>query len=33
MTSGEGGAIVTDEKNLCEKLKQIRNHGKQKTIL
>jgi dTDP-4-amino-4,6-dideoxygalactose transaminase len=27
MTSGEGGAIVTDDKKLFEKLKQIRNHG------
>jgi len=33
MTSGEGGAIVTDEKNLCEKLKQIRNHGQTKNTL
>ncbi|HMK32500.1 MAG TPA: DegT/DnrJ/EryC1/StrS family aminotransferase [Nitrosopumilaceae archaeon] len=27
MTSGEGGAIVTDNKNLYEKLRKIRNHG------
>ncbi len=27
MTSGEGGAIVTNDKKLAEKLKQIRNHG------
>jgi dTDP-4-amino-4,6-dideoxygalactose transaminase len=27
MTSGEGGAIITDDKKLFEKLKQIRNHG------
>lgn len=27
MTSGEGGAIVTSEKKLFEKLRQIRNHG------
>ena len=27
MTAGEGGAIVTDDKKLFEKLKQIRNHG------
>ena len=27
MTSGEGGAIVTDDKNLFEKLRKIRNHG------
>jgi len=33
MTAGEGGAIVTDEKNLCEKLKQIRNHGQTKNNL
>jgi len=33
MTSGDGGAIVTDEKNLCEKLKQIRNHGQTKNNL
>jgi len=33
MTSGEGGAIVTDEKNLCEKLKQILNHGQTKNNL
>jgi len=33
MTSGEGGAIVTDEKNLYEKLKQIRNHGQTKNNL
>ena len=29
-TSGEGGAIVTNSKNLYEKLKQIRNHGQTK---
>ena len=27
ITSGEGGAIVTNNKKLFEKLKQIRNHG------
>jgi dTDP-4-amino-4,6-dideoxygalactose transaminase len=27
VTSGEGGAIVTDEKQLFEKLRKIRNHG------
>ena len=27
MTAGEGGAIVTDDKKLFEKLKQIRNNG------
>ena len=27
MTSGEGGIIVTNSKNLSEKLKMIRNHG------
>ena len=27
MTSGEGGAIVTNDKRLFEKLKKIRNHG------
>lgn len=27
MTSGEGGAIVTNDKKLFEKLRQIRNHG------
>ena len=27
VTSGEGGAIVTSDKKLFEKLKQIRNHG------
>jgi perosamine synthetase len=27
MTSGEGGAVVTDDKNLFEKLRKIRNHG------
>lgn len=27
MTSGEGGAIVTDERELFEKLRKIRNHG------
>jgi dTDP-4-amino-4,6-dideoxygalactose transaminase len=27
MTSGEGGAIVTSNKELYEKLRQIRNHG------
>jgi len=33
MTSGEGGAIVTDDKKLSEKLKQIRNHGISKNHL
>ncbi|MDE1842179.1 MAG: DegT/DnrJ/EryC1/StrS family aminotransferase [Thaumarchaeota archaeon] len=27
MTSGEGGAIVTDDKTVFEKLRKIRNHG------
>ena len=27
VTSGEGGAIVTNDKKLFEKLRQIRNHG------
>ena len=27
MTAGEGGAIVTSDKNIFEKLRQIRNHG------
>lgn len=27
MTSGEGGAIVTNDKKLFEKLRKIRNHG------
>lgn len=27
VTAGEGGAIVTDEKGLMEKLRKIRNHG------
>lgn len=27
VTSGEGGAIVTDERQLFEKLRKIRNHG------
>jgi len=27
MTSGEGGAIVTDDRSLFEKLRKIRNHG------
>ena len=33
ITSGEGGAIVTDDKKLFEKLKQIRNHGFAKNSL
>ena len=33
ITSGEGGAIVTDDKKLFEKLKQIRNHGLAKNKL
>ena len=33
MTSGEGGAIITDDKKLFEKLKQIRNHGLSKNHL
>ncbi len=31
MTSGEGGAIVTDDKKLFEKLRMIRNHGLSKS--
>ena len=27
MTSGEGGAVVTDDKGLFDKLRKIRNHG------
>ena len=27
ITAGEGGAIVTNDKNLFEKLRKIRNHG------
>ncbi|MGI0007560.1 MAG: DegT/DnrJ/EryC1/StrS family aminotransferase, partial [Nitrosotalea sp.] len=27
ITAGEGGAVVTDDKNLFEKLRKIRNHG------
>jgi len=27
ITSGEGGAVITDEKQLFEKLRKIRNHG------
>lgn len=27
VTAGEGGAVVTDEKQLFEKLRKIRNHG------
>ena len=27
MTSGEGGAIVTDDQSLFEKMRKIRNHG------
>jgi len=33
ITSGEGGAIVTDDKKLLEKLRQIRNHGMTKNNL
>ena len=33
ITSGEGGAIVTDDKKLFEKLRQIRNHGMGKNNL
>ena len=33
ITSGEGGAIVTDDKKLFGKLKQIRNHGLAKNNL
>ena len=33
ITSGEGGAIVTDDKKLSVKLKQIRNHGLAKNNL
>jgi len=28
ITTGEGGAIVTDSKEMCEKLKLIRSHGR-----
>jgi perosamine synthetase len=27
LTSGEGGAVVTDDNSIAEKLKMIRNHG------
>ena len=33
ITSGEGGAVVTNDKKLFEKLKQIRNHGLAKNNL
>ena len=33
ITSGEGGAIVTNDKKLFEKLKQVRNHGLAKNNL
>ena len=33
ITSGEGGAIITNDKKLFEKLKQIRNHGLSKNNL
>ena len=33
ITSGEGGAIVTNDKKLFEKLRQIRNHGLAKNNL
>jgi len=33
ITSGEGGVIVTDDKKLFEKLRQIRNHGLAKNNL
>ena len=33
ITSGEGGAIVTDDKKLFGKLRQIRNHGLAKNNL
>ena len=33
ITSGEGGAIVTNNKKLFEKLKQVRNHGLTKNNL
>ena len=33
ITSGEGGVIVTDDKKLFEKLKQVRNHGLSKNNL
>lgn len=28
LTTGEGGAVVTNSKNICEKLKRIRSHGR-----
>jgi len=28
ITTGEGGAVVTDSKEICEKLKLIRSHGR-----
>ena len=33
ITSGEGGAVITNDKKLFEKLKQIRNHGLSKNNL
>ncbi len=33
ITSGEGGAVITNNKKLFEKLKQIRNHGLSKNNL
>ncbi len=30
ITTGEGGAIVTDSKKVCQKLKLIRSHGRNK---
>ena len=32
LTTGEGGAIVTDSKQLCEKLKLIRSHGRKENL-
>ena len=32
ITTGEGGMILTNKKNLLEKLKQLRNHGITKNI-
>ena len=33
ITSGEGGSVITNDKKLFEKLKQIRNHGLSKNNL
>ena len=32
LTTGEGGAVVTDSKKIYEKIKLIRSHGRQDSI-